>query len=281
MKIREIMHPDWGIVFKRMSKAFHQYAPPEIEWVTEGEDYTMLHIVGGSEYEIAKTLDLNKTIILCHCIYTSGITIPQWEELWKNARMSISFHPLDTYTKEKMNFLRVPLGADPKVFVPNSNKDKKVFMTGHVDWSECLDSVYFACERTNNMVYHTGHNFKWNTNYYKFLPELDDQRFARLLGSCQYVTGLRRIEGFEAHCMEGAMCGSVPIIPIAPTYDFYDGIGIFVNTEVPKEDLITALADIFTREYKSLSAEVVEYVRHTFDWGTIVPNMFSEVLRRI
>lgn len=275
LRIKEIINPNFGKAFGRISKALHKHTPDGVEWVKDNQDLTLLHVVGGEEYEMAQKLDLSKTILVNHCVFTTAMPIPMWEVLWKEAGLTISFHPIDTYTTEKINFFRTPWGADTSEFYStNQSRTIKAFMTGHVAATECLDSVYEACKATDNFVFHTGENFKWDTRWYKYRSYMNDAEFLNTLNKAQYVTGLRKFEGFEMMCLEGAMTGAVPIVPDEPTYDFYKDFGIFVDM---KSDIVSQLIDIFRAEYVPLDSEKVAYVREKFSWNTICAGIYDRV----
>ena len=69
LKIREILNPDFGKAFKRISAALHNYSPTWVDWVESGEDVALVHVIGGGELEV-----LNRTpnrIIVQHCYVTA------------------------------------------------------------------------------------------------------------------------------------------------------------------------------------------------------------------
>ena len=90
------------------------------------------------------------------------------------------------------------------------------------------------------------------------------------------MAGLRLIEGFECHCIEGAMTGAVPIVPNIPTYDFYKDFGIFIDV---KSDIKQQLIEVFNnKNYKSLDYDIISYVRDRFSYKKIVENIYKEVI---
>jgi hypothetical protein len=273
MKIKEVFNPDFGKAFYRISQAFHQHTPDNIEWVEEGEDFQLIHAVGEGEYEYAKKQDLSKLIIIAHCILTTKTTVQQWEEIWKEAKLVISFHPINTYTEEKINFIRSPWGAEPDLF-PAQNKDRrlKVFMTGHVAETECLDKVFEACKITENVAAHTGEDFHWAAPWYKYFPYFEQKDFATMLNIAQYISCLRKVEGFEMMGIEGAMTGAVPIVPNEPTYDYYKDFGIFLDM---KKDVTKQLIDIFGSTYYPLTKSKIDYVRREFSWEKICKRIYK------
>ena len=277
IKIKEILNPDLGKAFQRISIALRQYSPEKIEWVNHNNaDLFILHTVGGKEYDKFYTLPINKTINIQHCYFTTAVTPEQWFRLWKDAKLNISFHDLQSYTIDKIEFLKVPWGADPNIFKYNHYiKNIKVFTTGHVAATEALDLVHSACEKTNNIMYHTGANLKYPPLHYKYLNYMPDDMLGAYLNRAQYISCLRWIEGFEMMGIEGAMCGATPIIFDLPTYSYYKGFGYFINST---DNVEKQLAELFLSEYKPLSEEQIEYVRKNFDWKVIVESIFKRIM---
>jgi glycosyltransferase involved in cell wall biosynthesis len=276
MKILEYSNKDLGRAFSRITYAFHKYFK-DVEWVTSNPDIVLVETLGQGEIDYLNTLkSLDNVVLVQQCLFTSGIKLNTWIELWKRCKLVISFHDLQSYTKEKFNFYRTPLGAEPDTFpIGCLERNFKVFSTGHVAETECLDKVYLACKNTNNTMIHTGENFHWDNKYYTFINYLPDKQFSYLLQRVQYVTGLRLVEGFEMACIEGAMTGAVPIIPNLPTYDWYKDFGIYIDVN---KDITKQLVDIFSSEYNSLSNEQINYIRNEFSWSNICTNIYKRIL---
>jgi|WetSurMetagenome_2_1015567.scaffolds.fasta_scaffold177743_1 hypothetical protein len=279
VKLYEISNPVFGKVFQRITKAFHQYSPSYVEWVdsVDKADKVILEVVGGLEYDQAQDIPVGKLVLFQQCVFTSGVPLEKWYELWNVASGVMSFHPLTRYFKEPttFNFLHTPLGAEPNDFpyIPNVKRYRKVITTGHIAETECIDKLYEAAKQSNTILYHTGENFGWETNY-AHLPYMIDSEFARVLNSTEYVAGLRAIEGFEAMCLEGAMVGATPIIPKLPTYEHYDTFGQFIDLD---QDVVGQLKVLF-ENYTPLSREAVEWVRDVFAWKNVMHDIYKFIL---
>lgn len=196
------------------------------------------------------------------CLYTTDIPVTNWATLWNECKLTISFHDLDYYIDDKSKFLRTPLGAEPDLFpISKVQRMYTVFSSGHVAETECLDKVFEACVIANKTMIHTGENFKYNDSRYQFMEYMTDSWYSSILQRVKYVTGLRIVEGFEMHCIEGAMTGAVPIIPNLPTYSYYKNFGKYINMS---GDIVNQLAKIFESEYKPLSPDQIAYVRDRF-----------------
>jgi len=276
MKILEYTNKDFGKAFKRISFAFKTHFT-NVEWVDANPDIEIVQVVGDKEYNYLKSKDrLDNVVIHQQCLFSSSIPLETWTELWKQCKLVISFHPIDTYTDEKINFLRSPLGAEPDTFpVSKVQRFYDVFSTGHLPEPECLDKIFEACKATGKKMFHTGEDLNQDPKVYKFLEYMEDPWYCSILQRVKYVTGLRRCEGFEMACIEGAMTGAVPIVPLIPTYDYYKDFGLFIDME---QDITKQLVNILSSEYKPLTKEQIEHVRRTFSWKTICKNIYERLV---
>jgi hypothetical protein len=276
MKILDHTDKDFGRAFKRISHAFRTHFP-NVEWVTTNPDIEIVQVVGKVEYDYLCSKDSLKNVVMHQqCLFTTGISVEDWSKLWKECKLVISFHPIYTYTDEKINFLRTPLGAELDTFpISKVQRIYDVFTTGHVAEPECLDKVFDACITTNKKMFHTGENFKWNSNYYQFLEYMNDPWYVSILQKVKYVTGLRKQEGFEMACIEGAMTGAVPIVPDIQTYIDYRDFCIYISMS---GDITKQLVNIFNSEYKPLSLEQINYVRDRFSWKRICGDIYKRLL---
>ena len=276
MKIYEHSNPDFGKAFKRISKAFKTHFP-NVEWVSSNADVEIVQVVGKAEYDyLVNKNSLSNVVIQQQCLFTTGISLEKWVELWKQCKLIISFHDCKAYTEGKINFFMSPLGAEPDLFpIGTQPRFYSIFSTGHVAETECLDKIFDACVCANRKMIHTGENFKWDNNHYQFLGYMEDPWFASLLQKVKYVSGLRRTEGFEMHCIEGAMTGAVPIIPFIQTYGYYKDFGIFIDMN---KDITQQLINILLSDYKPLSLEQINYVRDRFSWKRICNDIYNRII---
>jgi len=277
MKVMEYLHPDWGDVFYRISKAFHDYAPDWVEWVEKPEDSDVyiVHVVGRGELPELKREVRNKVIIQ-QCYFTAEANLANYPAYWKDALLTISFHNLPDYTDEKFNFYRMPWGADKRVFRRHNwskIRDVKLFTTGHVAGPESIDIVFEAIKSVGAVMLHTGKDFKWDNKHYKYVPHMPNWALVNLLNRTQYIACLRKIEGFELLGIEGLFCGARPIILDLPTYDFY---GDHAYTISP-QDITKQLIEILSKEPLYVGKEEHEKVVQTFGWDNLIPKMFERI----
>jgi hypothetical protein len=274
MKISEYTNKDFGRAFKRISLAFRTHFPSNVEWVDSNPDIEIVQVVGKKEYDYLTSKNSLKNVVMHQqCLLTTGIPISDWVKLWKECKLVMSFHDLKG---AGFNFLRTPLGAEPDTFpVGKVQRVYDVFSTGHVAETECLDMLYNACVMSQTKMLHTGENFKWNAPNYQFLEYMNDPWYSSVLQRTKYVTGLRRVEGFEMACIEGAMSGAVPIVPFLPTYDYYKDFGLYIFMD---GDITDQLINIFDKSYVPLTQDQLYYVRDEFSWKNICEKIYKRLI---
>jgi glycosyltransferase involved in cell wall biosynthesis len=86
---------------------------------------------------------------------------------------------------------------------------------------------------------------------------------------------LRRVEGFEMACIEGAMSGAVPIVPFLPTYDYYKDFGLYIFMD---GDITDQLINIFDKSYVPLTQDQLYYVRDEFSWKNICEKIYKRLI---
>ena len=266
LKIREILNPDFGKAFKRISAALHNYSPTWVDWVESGEDVALVHVIGGGELEV-----LNRTpnrIIVQHCYVTADSDHIDWTSEWEKSVMTIAFRDLTRETNKRFNFCYSPWGAEDSLFYNKGlPRDVDVFTTGHIAKTENIDKVVEAASIANKLVFHTGEDFKYDKKYYKYQAYMNDIQYSTLLNRTKYIACLREIEGFELAGIEGLFCGAVPIVPNLHTYDWYDGFAVKVDMN---KDLVPQLVDILNTEPSSLVTPDLARAHELFDWKNIV-----------
>jgi len=276
-KLAEILDPRFGVAFKRISNALRAHSLTFVEWVRPEEaEATIIHVVGGEEYEKAK--NIKNAVIFQHCVFTTQIKINEWEKLWEKSILTVSFHDLHDYSDKNFNHFSTPWGAEPSLFYRDGrSKDVTIFATGHVAETEKLREIYDACVGTGSYMFHTGENFRWGNNYH-FLNYMNDDDFRTMLNRSKYIGCLRENEGFEMMGIEGAFCGAVPLIPNLHTYRWYEGFGKFIEMD---KDIVGQLEAIFKSDYRELDSESIKEIVDKFSWKRIATNIFNEIFKVI
>lgn len=272
VKVYEYQNPSWGIVFKKISKALRNYSPEWIEWVDNIEisDVQFVHVVGAGEVEIIR--GCSNPVIFQQCYLTSGYNA--WDLLWEKSLLTVSFYNLLNYTNKKFNFLHLPIGYEPNIYkaeVPFEKRSRLAFVTGHIAETEHIYEIYYACKKAGYTLLHTGKNFKLGSNYL-FFDYMSEPLFSSLLNDVKYVFGLRVIEGFEVAVLEGIACGAEGVVPLFPSYDWYNNLAIRIDTE--SSNLVENIYNILKNEIKINKNE--EKLKE-FRWENIL-NKFYNIL---
>jgi hypothetical protein len=274
VKIFEFTRPEWGLAFKRISNAIHDYAPNDIEWSSfEDADLQIVHVVGAGELE-----QLSKpkpTVIIQHCYLTASSHEIDYPSYWEKALLTVSFHNLPKYTNKSFRYLGLPWGADDGIFtLTNKQRIFKVLVTGEVAETEAIDKLYEACKELNVTMLHTGHNFGWDRKWYLNLPFLHDYAFVDLLNQTEYVLAFRLIEGFEILGVEGLFCGARPIIPNIDTYDWYRKWAITADTN---QDLTSQFINILKDTPPLLTNQEYLEITSQLSWDHIISTLFTTI----
>jgi hypothetical protein len=278
IKLWEYRDKSWGIAFSRISKAFHDYSPDWVSWVDNVNDcdLALVHVVGIKEISVTnQVLEHGKKLVtVAHTYKTAGDI--DWESLLTNSLLTISFHDFkEYYPNLSFSFFSSNWGCDENQFYRLAiRKTRKVFTTGHISETECIDKLFLASKNTNQVMYHTGTNFGWDNKFYKFLPFLGDRDFNILLNSTEYVSCLREKEGFEMAGIEGLFCSSRPIVPNLPTYRWYKDHGIFIDM---KKDIVKQLEIILNTVPKEPNSNEMKEIHSKFSWSVIIKNIFDQL----
>ncbi len=265
VKIKNLLDKRLGIGVQRITEALKKYTP--IEWVDSGEDFTLVHVVGGEQYAQCDT----HSIIFQYCYLTAGEA--DWISKWQQAPLTISYYPLHTYAD--FNFLYVPLGYDPEVFKLTQTGARNItaFATGHVASTEHLDVLFRAIQKVGGTMVHTGENFKYCPRYYKYREYMPISKLAQTLNFCKYTSCLREIEGFELLGVEGLACGARPIVLDLPCYDWYREFGYTVR----ESNLIEDLINILSNTPPPVTAEELSVIAQRFSWPGICNTIYQRI----
>lgn len=106
--------------------------------------------------------------------------------------------------------------------------------------------------------------------------KISDADLVQVYKQTRYVSGLRRIEGFELPVIEGISCGARPIVFDGEHYEWYDPWAIKIP-EGTRHEVELALRRIFLSPYEPMDAADVGAVRYAFDWQRIISGFWERV----
>jgi hypothetical protein len=198
-----------------------------------------------------------------------------WLPLWESAEQVWSYFDLMKACEEEgidpnlFKFYHSPLGVDSTVFkeVPSKRIFKIAGSGNGRGWSkECKNEIIQATEGTDWKIFNLG--FGEDTDRFIHSNDMPDEELVKYYSQCEFVSGLRRLEGFELPIIEGILCGARPICFNTPNFrQWFDGIAEFIP-----EDRNTSehLRKLFEKGARPVSEDEKAYVRAKFDWQMIL-----------
>lgn len=280
----------------RVRDALVRYAPKNIEIVKtpDQSDLTILHVYGRHDKvkrQIKWLKEHHKAYAMVQYSIRSTMrpSVLDWVRMWQEAKVVWSYYDLQALALEDigsqihdMNFYHSPLGADPEVFYKRKTKGNRHFVMAACSQDYLVESareIVIAAERLNKQVFFLGKELNKDNVICK--TGITDEELAGYYSDCAFVSGLRRVEGFELPALEGLLCGARPIMFDTPHYrQWFNDLAIFIP-EVPREVTIDLLEKIFTignAGYPSVTSSEIDIARERFDWQKIIKGFWQRVL---
>lgn len=279
---------------KRVYDALIKYKPDSVEVTKNADeaDLTILHINGRWEHNWRRVQHLRDAgkeyAMIQYCLRsTMKPNTSHWLYMWENARCTWSYYDLpqlakdDGYEYQSENFYYAPLGVDATVF-----RERQAFTRGNYTilvhsqsyLTESLKECYRASIAVGGNTLHIGDSM--NKDGMLSIKDITDEEMASLYSQCYFVSGLRRIEGFEQPVIEGLLCGARPIVFDRPEMrKWFNEFAVFIP-ELSREDTVDILIDLFRNKDKVLP--ITEHEKalaiERFDWSIIVGNFWKKVL---
>ena len=279
---------DWPL--RRVVSALTQYAPWQIEFVeTESKaDLIVKHIIGRNKRTTKEVRHLQESgqryaIIQYALRSTIAPRTSAWLPIWRNAVLTWSYYDLwkwcrDEWTPTDFPFYHAPLGVDSSVFYPRAAERNYVIATsGRSAVTESVREAIHATQRAGRSMFHLGPELKRGDDIV-CRTGLRDDELATILSQCEYVAGLRRMEGFELLAAEGLLCGARPILFKRHHYrQWHEPWGIFIS-EGQRPEVIDSLEEIFNADRAPVKQEEREAAARLFNWETIIKGFWDRIL---
>jgi hypothetical protein len=182
--------------------------------------------------------------------------------------------------------LPCPLGVDAGIFYPRSVDAR--YDSGEVErfviatcsqhaLSEGVKECVVAAKRLGLRAFHLGHELRRGEDVV-CRSGITDMELAYYYAQSLYVSGLRRVEGFELPAAEGLLCGARPILYDQPHYrKWYDGLAVFIPEE-SREKVTDSIETVFRSEYKPVQPSEIEEAKRRFNWQTIVTGFWERII---
>ena len=287
----------------RVRDALVQYAPKDIEIVSNESDADLVVIhVYGRRNQIKAHVDALRekgkqyTMIQYAIRSTQEPSTFSWYPMWKDAKLVWSYYDLKALMKEDLSwdypslkemaengdpnfrFYYAPLGVDASKFKETYQQKEFIIHTHSQGYLvESVRECIFAARNVKQKVFYSGKELKRPDVFCR--TGIPDWELANWYSQCRYVSGLRRLEGFELPVIEGALCGARPIVFDKPHYrQWFDKFAIFIP-EGTREEVIESLTTIFDMKMPApgVTEEEKELIRKTFNWETIIKEFWTLV----
>jgi hypothetical protein len=283
--MKAFVEPPYGLsrAMTRVSRALRQGRPTGVEFVDTAReaDFVLLHVTGIRD--MTPTIENLQALgqrygVIQYCLETSGLSACEWLPIWKGAEIVWSYYDLQaTLDTPLTNFYRSPLGVDANVFRPyDVSKRYAIATSGYVMETEGVLEAVAASKNVGSRLFHLGPPDPRFGDHVDARLNISDELLAAYYSACDFVAGLRRIEGFELPAAEGLLCGVRPIMFDRPHYtDWFRPFALFIP-ERSFEEVTRELTTLFQHrlDYPVTASERDE-ARERFDWQRIVSGFWS------
>lgn len=214
---------------------------------------------------------------------TSNPKTEDWLPIWESSELVWSYYDLPSLCREdnnkiNFNFYHAPLGVDAEIFKETPSAREYIIAgtgTGRGWNHECKNEIFEAAKAVNRPVFHLGTGE--NTSEVTYSNGMDDTELSKHYSQCEFVSGLRRIEGFELPVIEGLLCGARPICFDKPHFrQWFSELAEFI----PEDEMrVTNLIKLFQNGAKEVSESEKHYVRKIFDWEVICNGFWKKAIK--
>jgi hypothetical protein len=209
-----------------------------------------------------------------------------WADIWDAARCVWSYYDLRRWSDDDGvpftlgdRFYHAPLGVDAETFARPSTYNRRyvVCSSGRAWLTESARECSLAAFALDRQSLHLGPRFKsrpWVTS----VSGVTDDELADLYGQSEFVSGLRRVEGFELPVIEGVLCGARPVCFDQPHYRTWFGEFAEFITEGRRTEVLASLTDLFRSGARPVTNHERALVTERFDWGRLMRGFWERVL---
>lgn len=273
----------------RIADALQRYAPTDTEFVADerAADLIVLQIIGRQDTVRARMHEIllrkqRYAVVQLVLRSTKRPSTVGWLDVWRHAAVVMSYYDLHAAilddgfvldAKElQPTFYLAPLGVDTTLFQPYIEspplpRSQLVATTGASWLTESVREAQLAARQIGQDAWHLG---RVESRGIRCYPNVSDEVLVKLYSQTRYVSGLRRLEGFELPAAEGLCCGARPILFEQPHYRRWFGPWAEYIPESPsRQGVIDALVALFSGPYRSVTPEEIDAARQVFNWETI------------
>lgn len=263
-------------------------APFEVTRVKSSANTVVIHVVGYDDTveAVEKCRQRGQDYVLIqYCLRTTQrSSCADWLRLWEEALAVWSYYDLVTLAAEDgvdlhdVNFYHAPMGVNSERFCRGAGASVRyqILTSGYLAVPESIREVAAAALRVGGEVFHLGPQLQLRGAVTYGLG-LTDEQLANVYRQCRFVSGLRRVEGFELPAAEGLLCGARPILYDRPHYRrWFEPWGRFIREGTATEVEDSVHAEFVAGPGELTSAQLVE-AADRFEWRTIVRGLWESL----
>lgn len=266
----------------RTARMMEQYAPLRVKFVDNERESRLIiiHVIGRHDH-IQRMVDHAKCkgkriAIVQHVLLSSrNPNTSDWQSIWNQCELVWSAYNLPV----NVPFYHAPFGCDPDVFsAPLTYPRRFVLGTQGTEMShESMQECYEGAIATGREQFHCGTAMR-GLQGVEIQDNISDGQLASCWGQCEFVSGLRKIEGFELPAVEGLLCGARPILYDLACYrQWYEPWGVFIPESKDYAVRVKSITDILKGGAKPITPTERADAARFFDWKRII-NGFWEML---
>lgn len=291
---------------QRIADALVRYKPEWVEIVNKKDDadLVVLWAIGRRNALLAEGAEIlhrqQEYAVIQVCLRsTQKPSTKDWRGLWRWATVVWSYYDLlqavwddgddGEAFRHNVNFYHAPLGADATVFRDTRDEGHErsllAVTSGLSRLSESVREVALAASKfpaSNHApypdcnVYHLGPKLRLPENV-RCVNGVTDEQLATAYSYSEFVSGLRRKEGFELPAIEGLLCGARPVVFDTPDYRWNYGNHALYIPEGSRDEVVDSLVEIFKRGAPPVTPEERELAVARYDWKKIVGGFYERL----
>lgn len=283
MRVYTIPPPHQSLGLQRIGDALAEHAPEWVQQVTDWReaDVVVLHVVGRLDAvmrQVAEIRAAGKRYAVVQYAFrsTQKPETALWRPLWDGAVAVWS-----TYRLETDRLYHAPFGVSAEfqaaaTAVPPVERRWAVATSGFSWLTESVRECALAVRVTGGRVLHVGPEM--HRDWVDCVSGIEDRMLSMFYRDSAYVSGLRRIEGFELPAAEGLVCGARPICFDRLHYrDWYGGWAEYVE-EGTRDEVVAALTALLDRPYRTVTDSERRAAAARFDWSALVPTFYGRMV---